>query len=154
MLLRPERLSLPQLQRHCGPGGDGALNLHAAPMAALEVSGGSVGPLDAGGLGPATAPDAAVDRHLSGVGLYPTAGRELHPRGPPVGRHRPGQGPAQIGTLGTFPVDANPQPSPHVTNSIPSAPLRLSRSPPSRRHLRLSPQPTPAAIPHIRYPTV
>src|ERR1035438_311735 len=115
MLLRPERLSLPQLQRHCGPGGDGALNLHATPMSALEVSGGSFGPLDAGGLGPATAPNAAVDRHLSRVSLHATARGELHPRDPPVGRSGPGQCPAQVGTLGTYSVDSSPQPSPHVT---------------------------------------
>src|ERR1017187_2494803 len=119
MLLRPERLSLPQFQRHCGAGGHGALNLHPAPMAALEVSGGSFGPLDAGGLGPATPTDAAMDRHLSGAGLYPTAGRELHPRGPPVGRRRPGQGAAQIGHLGTYSVNSRPQPSPDVSDSLP-----------------------------------
>src|ERR1035437_5875047 len=119
MLLRPERLSLPQLQRHCGSGGDGALNLHPAPMAALEVSGGSVGPLDPGTPGGPTPAAAAVDRHLSGVGLYPTAGRELHPRGHPVGRRRPGQGPAQVGTPGTYSVDSGPQPSPNVNHSIP-----------------------------------
>jgi hypothetical protein len=33
------------------------VNLHPAPMAALDVSGGGFGPLDAGGLGSATAPD-------------------------------------------------------------------------------------------------
>src|ERR1039458_7534928 len=98
-----------------------------------------------GGGGRPTPAHAAVDRHLSGVGLYPTAGRELHPRGPPVGRHGPVQGPTQIGTLGTHSVDASPQPSPHVTNPIPpdTAPssrvrthadatpnCRLSRRPP------------------------
>src|ERR1019366_844564 len=119
MLLRPERLSLPQLQRHCGSGGEGALNLHPAPMAALEVSGGSVGPLDSGTLGRPTPAHAAVDRHLPGIGLYPTAGCELHPRGHPVGRRSPGQGPAQVGTLGTDSVDSGPQPSPNVNDSIP-----------------------------------
>src|ERR1019366_5283245 len=119
MLLRPERLSLPQLQRHCGSGGDGALNLHPAPMAALEVSGGSLSPLDPGTPGGPTPAAAAMDRHLSGVGLYPTAGRELHPRGAPVGRRCPGEGPAQIGTLGTYSADSGPQPSPNVNDAIP-----------------------------------
>src|ERR1035441_5780273 len=95
-------------------------------MAALEVSGGSLSPLDPGTPGGPTPAAAAMDRHLSGVGLYPTAGRELHPRGHPVGRRCPGEGPAQIGTLGTYSVDSGPQPSPNVNDAIPFALYRLS----------------------------
>src|SRR5208282_6812551 len=114
MLLRLERLSLAQLRRDRGPGGDGALDLHATAVATVEVPARNSGQPDPGRVGRATETDAAVGGHLFGVGLHPIAGGQLHPRSHPVGRNSQRESSAQAGHPGGRPVHSAGQPSSHV----------------------------------------